>query len=179
MVDWVSQGRRARGENWDDILGYRSGNEVWKVGPAAGNMKQEKRLVLRDNIILEGSDFNHRMDNIGIFGTVLLYGPLFTALGEFFLEEFRLLPRIGGRAWEDEDTNTEILGDREKRRKGRWRAERTDGVLWTAAKVRGSIVLVKFGARDVEGGRKWLGEMLREEGSVAREFGEGAMMSVR
>ncbi|MCJ1357236.1 MAG: hypothetical protein MMC33_007232 [Icmadophila ericetorum] len=179
VVDWVSQGRRARGENWDNIIGYRSGNEVWRVSLAVGKEMEERRLILRDNIILEGKSFSAKMDNVGIFGTVLLHGPLFSALAEFFLEEFRLLPRIGGRSWEDENADAQPLSDEAMRRKERWRLEREEEALWTAARLRGGVVLVKFGAREVEGGRKWLGAMLREEGSVAREFGEGGLMNIR
>lgn len=40
--------------------------------------------------------------------------------------------------------------------------------MWTAARVRGGTTVVKFSAREVEGGRCWLREMLREE-----ERGEG------
>jgi urease accessory protein len=41
--------------------------------------------------------------------------------------------------------------------------------------VRGGFVLVKFGAADFETAKDWLGGALREEGSVANEFGEEAL----
>jgi urease accessory protein len=36
-------------------------------------------------------------------------------------------------------------------------------------------VLVKFGAKDFETAKDWLGGLLREEGSIIREFGEEAL----
>jgi len=58
------------------------------------------------------------------------------------------------------------------------RREKEDGLLWTSCFVRGCTV-VKFTAREVEGARAWLRSMLREEGTVARECGEGGLMFVR
>lgn len=34
-------------------------------------------------------------------------------------------------------------------------------------------------ARTVEGGRKWIGAMLKEESSIAQQFGEDSHMCVR
>ena len=48
-------------------------------------------------------------------------------------------------------------------------------VTWTAARVRAGFVLVKFGAKDFETAKDWLGGLLREEGSIIREFGEEAL----
>lgn len=172
VVDWVCEGRRARGESWRDVRGWRGGNEVWRVRKDDDGRK----LVLRDNVILGGDDIGGRMEGVGLFGTILLMGPLFESLGGFFLEEFNALPRIGGRDWGD--IKAEEVSGREKRRKERWKAEKEDGVLWTTASVRG-CVLIKFGAREVEGARKWLRWMLNEEGSICREFGDGGLMFTR
>ena len=169
IVDWVCEGRRRRGETWRDILSWKGGNEVWRVGREGC----PRRLILRDNIILEGEGLTSRMEGIGVFGTILLLGPLFTTLGESFLKEFKALPRIGGQNWGDGPEGQE-LSLPEAKRKERWKEEKADGVLWTAANVRG-CVLVKFGAREVEGGRKWLRSML-DEGSIARDFGEGGLL---
>ncbi|KAL9120114.1 MAG: hypothetical protein Q9187_003329 [Circinaria calcarea] len=169
VVDWVCEGRRARGESWRDVGGWRGGNEVWRVRKDDDGRK----LVVRDNVVLEGDDIGGRMEGVGVFGTILLMGRLFESLGGFFLEEFNALPRIGGRDWGDIKAG-EVSG-REKRRKERWKAEKEDGVWWTTASVRG-CVLIKFGAREVEGARKWLRWMLIEEGSIGREFGDGGLM---
>ena len=60
----------------------------------------------------------------------------------------------------------------------RWGFEREEGITWTACEVRGCTV-VKIMAGEYEGARQWLGEMLRWEGSIAREFGAGGLMFVR
>ena len=171
MVDWVSEGRRARGEKWG-FEGWKGKNEIWRV-----DWEGKKRLVLRDNVFLEGGNIAERMDGMGVIGTVILMGGLFEGAGAFFVEEFRKIPRIGGRNWGAGGIEKE-LSDVERWRKERLRMEAEDGVLWTAARVRG-LVVVKFGAREVEGAKTWLRAMLREEGSLHREFGEGALMCVR
>lgn len=71
----------------------------------------------------------------------------------------------------------------EAEKRARWRKkrqerEKKDAVLWTAANVRGAVV-IKFGAREVEGAKVWLGSMLQEEGTIAREFGPGGLMCVK
>jgi len=88
-----------------------------------------------------------------------------------------MLPRIGGRDWGDE-VEAEGLSKREVWRRERWKKEKNDGIVWTAARVRGCVI-VKFGAREMNGARKWLGTVLRKEGTVAREFGKGGLMCVR
>ena len=60
----------------------------------------------------------------------------------------------------------------------RWDKEKEGGVLWSAANVRGCVV-VKFGAKTVEAGREWIGSMLDHEGSIASEFGDKALMCLR
>ena len=194
LVDWVCEGRRARGESWA-FERWRGRNELWNLNTAPsgqyedGERKQGKRLMLRDSLVLSNPDLKARTDGLGLFGTLILAGPLFSSLSSFLLQEFAALPRIGARDWSHGETSTaseEPTGAKEmdaaKRfeewRKRRQETEVRDGVLWTAAKVRGCTV-VKFGAREVEGGKGWLGAMLKEEGSVGREFGPGGMMCVR
>ena len=104
VCDWVTSGRSARGENWD-LHEYRSRNEVWAVNTAADG-SHKKRLLLRDNLILDkngrtGMRFAERMDGYAVFGTLIIRGPLFASLGQYFMDEFQALPRIGGRNWGD------------------------------------------------------------------------------
>ena len=175
FVDWISEGRKARGESWA-FTALKGRNEIWNTWVHEG--QTEKRLLVRDNIILQGEDIRGRMDNMGIFATVILHGPLFERLAQFFLTEFKLLPRIGARNWGPDGEIAKELTESEKWREGRLQREAMGSLIWTAASVRGCTV-VKFGARDVEGAKVWLEAMLREEGSVLREFGEGGLMCLR
>ena len=184
LLDWVSAGRTARGEDWD--LGAWSGrNEIWI--PAKSGM--EAKLLLRDNVLLEGDKIHtqekflkKKMQDLGIFGTLVLKGPMVHLLGAFFLAEFAALPRIGARDFgfyeNMENHSGRMISSHEIWRKNRLNQEKEEGLLWTAAKVRGCVV-VKFGARTVEGGRNWIGTMLKEEGSISRQFGEDSTMCVR
>lgn len=176
VVDWVCEGRRARGESWG-FEGWRGRNEVWDVFGKDGEGK-EKRMLVRDAVVLEGRGIRGRMDGKGVFGTVILRGPLFKCLADFFVEEFKALPRIGGRNWGSGNEVVKELTKKEEWKKRRLEREKQDGLLWTACHVRGCAV-VKFAASEVEGARWWLGCMLREEGSVGREFGDGGLMFVR
>ena len=140
--------------------------------------KEKRRLLLRDSVVLEGREIKIRMEGLGIFGTLILVGPLVKSLAEYFVTEFAALPRLGGRNWDSGAVKPELT-PREKWRVERQAKEKDDRVVWTAAKDRGGRAgVVKFGAKDVQGAREWLGAMLKEEGSVAREFGEGALMGV-
>ncbi|KAL8804679.1 MAG: hypothetical protein Q9200_005726 [Gallowayella weberi] len=200
LVDWVSEGRSARGEKWE-FEGWRGRNEIWDVSSSlsslrghesrgvAGEKRTEKkrRLILRDSLILTSPHLPSRVDGLGIFGTVILIGPLLSPLANFFIEEFKSLPRIGARDWNAHDkpqataftdTVPTEAERREQWRKKRQEREKEDGILWTAANVRGAVV-VKFGAREVEGAKVWLGGMLKEEGTVGRDFGPGGLMCVK
>ena len=175
VCDWVTSGRSARGENWD-IFEYKSRNEVWDTESTG-----RKRLLLRDNLILDkhGQTDMHlssRMDGFSVFGTLIVRGPAFASLAKFFLDEFEALPRIGGRNWGD-------AVQPELSRKEHWRTERLDrerkeGVVWSAANVR-DFVLVKFASAEVEASRNWLRDMITEEGSVVRAFGERALLCLK
>lgn len=175
VLDWVCEGRSARGESWS-FTRYGSRNEIY-LAHADGS----RRLLLRDNILLNASaadDANlaGRMDSLGVFGTLMLYGPLNEQLGRYFMDEFRILSRIGGRKWDSgSESGDDDVDPAQVRRLRRQAMEKEDGLLWTAASVRGCVV-VKFGAREVEGGKKWLRWMLKEEGTVVREFGERALL---
>ncbi|OJJ51194.1 hypothetical protein ASPZODRAFT_87270 [Penicilliopsis zonata CBS 506.65] len=168
VLDWVTQGRTSRGENWD-FHSWRGKNEVWSEND------KKKKLLLRDSVILdqESQDpaagytlIRERTRPHGVVGTLILYGPLFESLASFFMDTFASLPRIGGRNW---STAPSTAADASH--------NNADGnVTWTAARVRAGFVLVKFGARDFETARSWLGGLLRREGSIAREFGEEALL---
>ncbi len=178
FVDWVSEGRRARGERWA-LAGWRGRNEVWEVYDGEESQgRRRRRMLVRDAVVLDGKDIQGRMAGGGVFGTVLLRGPLFERLADFFVEEFKALPRIGGRNWTNAGDTVRELTAGEEWRKQRLRREREDGVLWTACHVRGCTI-IKFAAEEVEGAKAWLGNMLKEEGSVGREFGDGGLMFVR
>ncbi|KAL8715368.1 MAG: hypothetical protein Q9220_000701 [cf. Caloplaca sp. 1 TL-2023] len=198
VVDWVSEGRGARGEKWA-CEGWRGRNEVWDTSSSShtttisdGGKEQDvlreekkmkkKRILLRDALILSSPHLRTRTADLAIFGTVILVGPLLAPLADFFIQEFTLLPRIGGRNW-DAHTVAEKNVDlplRDKWRKERHEREKREGILWTAARVRGgAAVVVKFAAKEVEAARMWLGAMLKEEGTVGREFGPGGLICVK
>jgi urease accessory protein len=173
ICDWVSEGRTARGEKWS-FRAYTSRNEFW--------LRQEeakKRLLLRDNMILDGDAVAGdavatRMKDLGVYGTLILCGDMFRTLGRYFMHEFKQLPQIGSRQWDVPDA----LTPEQTKRAKRVEQEKKDGVLWTAASLRGFVV-VKFGAKEVEGAKRWLRDMLRSDGTVEREFGERALLCLR
>jgi len=184
LLDWVSAGRTARGEDWD-LRAWSGRNEVW----AGAEPGRKARLLLRDNVILEGDasdstgkELRNKMQQMGIFGTLVLRGPLVQDLATFFLTEFAVLPRIGARDFRsqekvDKDKGV-TLSQEESWRQARLKQEKADSILWSAASVRGCTV-VKFGARTVEGGRHWIGNILKQERSIARVFGEESNMCIR
>ena len=187
LLDWVTQGRTARGEDWSFVR-WVGRNEVWSCGEdsAIGG----DRLLVRDSVILDGNQVHPQlkslresMQSMGIIGTLLLRGPLMKSLGEFFLAEFAALPRLGGRDFRNEDTRKAdddalILSPLEKWRLERLKKEKESKLLWSAANVRGCVV-VKFGAPAVEAGRLWIGSMLAHEGSVKQDFGDQALMCTK
>lgn len=183
LLDCVSNGRTARGENWD-FSSWKGRNEIWTTGDLG-----KRRLLLRDNVLLDGDmpgkddmKLKKRMHGLGLFGTLVLRGPLVASLATFFMAEFAALPRIGARDFRSDET-VQNDGKLEVSRELAWREsrlkqEKDDGVLWSAADVRGCTV-VKFGARTVEAGRTWVGNMIKEEGSVEKVFGDEATMCIR
>ncbi|KAK8100902.1 urease accessory protein ureD-like [Apiospora kogelbergensis] len=183
LLDWVTHGRAARGENWD-LLKWTGRNEIWLKNQGTG---LKDRLLVRDTVLLDGTPksahtmpLREAMHGHAIFGTLILRGPLTNSLGEFFRTEFSALPRIGAR---DFRTTEERQKSAERSALERWRATRIqqesqDGVLWSAANVR-SCMVIKFGAATVEAGRNWIGSMLAQEASLERNFGEDALLCVR
>ncbi len=184
LLDWVTRGRTALGEDWSFVK-WVGRNEVWT---APDDPAVPGRLLVRDSVILDSNRVHPQlpvlrdsMYGVGITGTLVLRGPLMKALGAFFLAEFAALPRLGARDWRSDSTKTEpdaSLSPREQWRAERQKKEKEGSLLWSAAEVRGCVV-VKFGAPAVEAARVWIGSMLIQEGSVAQHFGEQALMCVR
>lgn len=177
-LDWVSNGRPANGENWS-FHHYGSRNEVYLHHPD----NKTRRLLLRDNMLLDerstGGAIAQKMDGVAVYGTLILFGPLFTALGRFFMDEFKQLPRIGGRKWDSgSESGDDEVDHLAARRAARQRIEIANGLLWSAASVRDCVV-VKFGAPTLEAARSWLNTMLSEEKSVITHFGERALLCLR
>ncbi|EME48127.1 hypothetical protein DOTSEDRAFT_94713, partial [Dothistroma septosporum NZE10] len=177
VLDWVSNGRPANGENWS-LSRYGSRNELYLCNPNG-----QRRLLLRDNLLLDdqvlGDSIAHRMDGLAVYGTLILYGPLYRSLGQHFIDEFKLLPRTGGRKWDTGSENgDDEVGPLAERRAERHRIEAHGGVLWSAAAVRGCVV-VKFGAPVLEAARRWLHDILAHERTVVREFGERSLLCLR
>ncbi|KAF2157567.1 UreD-domain-containing protein [Myriangium duriaei CBS 260.36] len=175
VLDWVCQGRAARGERWD-MRQYESRSDVLEGDGTA------EKLLVRDSLALRRTESGRRVDELmqglGVYGTLVLYGPLMEGLGEYFHAEFRAMPRIGSRKWDDGGEDEGEESEDEVRRAARLGEEGRDGLLWSVASLRGCTV-VKFGARDVEGGKRWLRTMLEVEGSVVKYFGERALLCLK
>jgi urease accessory protein len=175
VLDWVSEGRRARGESWT-LWSWKGRNEVREhVENAKG------RLLLRDAVMLHEDDFGtsglaDKSSNMGIFGTLIVYGSVFQKLGEFLLDDFSGQPRIGAKNWTSMDSTRPVSGNYQHEPPSQ--RDAPGGLLWTAAHVRG-FVLVKFGAKEIDVARRWLGELLRKEGTVERVFGHQALLCLR
>lgn len=183
LLDWVTQGRAALGENWS-FVSWKGRNEIWTLGEG---LDAKDRLTLRDTVKLSGGDqiisdtpLMDTMHENGVFGTLILRGDQVAGLGDFFLSEFEALPRLGARGFKTGATSTgDVDSDGfEAWRSRRLQLEKEEKVLWCAARIRNCVV-VKFGAEKVEGGRSWIGSMLAKEGSLARIFGEEALFCVR
>ncbi|KAF5000951.1 hypothetical protein FDECE_11108 [Fusarium decemcellulare] len=184
LLDWVTQGRVARGENWS-FTKWSGRNEIWLCD---AQETSTERLLVRDSIILSkeasesvGRTLKEVMQNLAISGTLILRGDKMKSLGDFFLAEFDALPRIGARDFRSPEAKAkgeENVTDHERWRLQRLEKEKEGGVLWSAARVR-SCVVVKFGAATVEAGREWIGSMIINEGSMAAQFGEPALMCLR
>ena len=166
LLDWISEGRRAMGEVWN-LTSLKSMNEVWSCAesspPSNGERgrKSNQRLLIRDNVILSEAKpelletLRRHVNGMGIFGTLIIGGPLFERLCHFFLSEFASQPRIGEINWSQAES-------------GKLAAH--SDIIWSAASTRG-YTIVKFGAQNVDEARRWLRGMLEREGTVEREFG--------
>ena len=175
FLDWVSAGRAARGECWE-FFQWRGRNEIWSLpGETSTGQTIPQRLLLRDNIILDGmtdleQSYRNEMDDLGVFGTLIIRGPLFQTLGQFFLEEFKRLPRIRGKpsvvAAAAAPCSSTSLSSSPSR------------LIWTAASIRG-FVMIKIGAKEVDEAKQWLRGMLERDGTVEREFGKHSLLSLQ
>jgi len=208
LLDWVNSGRPALNEKWT-LTSWKGRNEIREFDEHSNG-----RLLIRDALHLFNDDNNladlsAKTDGKGILGTLIIYGPLFKSLADFFVKEFKSLPRIGAKNWnrtpaprtptvrspmireEQEDGPEDYFGQKSTSasasasgaapttsRARQKKEEETEGLLWTAAQARG-FVLVKFGAAEVDGARRWLDGMLKREGSVEREFGHQATLCLR
>ena len=124
-----------------------------------------------------GSSIVDKTNGMGVFGTLILYGPTFQALSAFFLDEFKNQPRIGAKNWSD-GKGQKHISEEASTKERRLQEDKADGLLWTAANTRGFVV-IKFGAREISGARRWIGEMLRSQGSIEQEFGHQALIGLR
>lgn len=175
MLDWVNEGRKARGESWQ-LWKWKGRNEVRKAsegGSGPGKLLLRDAMFLSDGV--EGDiGLLEKSNDMGVFGTMILYGPTFSRLGDFMMNEFLSQPKLGNRSWKKnhEKTEAEIQGELKQA------IEKEEGFLWTAARVRG-FVLIKFGSRDINGARRWLRTLIRREGSIEYHFGNQALMCLR
>jgi urease accessory protein len=175
VLDWVSNGRPANGENWS-FHHYSSRNEIYLC-----QSDGRRKLVLRDNMTLDERDASQglalRMEGLAVYGTLFLYGSIFEALGKFFMDEFKSTPRIGARKWDSnsDDGEDEALDPHTIWRNERHRTEVTNRIFWSAASGRDCVV-VKFGSPLLEHARRWLYSMIAQEQSVVNAFGERALL---
>lgn len=176
LLDWMSEGRSARGERWD-FWEWEGRNEIWSH-PIESNggvhQHQKGKLLLRDNIRLGngatfGPDPREQMYSLGVFGTLIIKGPMFRGLGKLFLDEFSHLPRIG--------TTARVTAQPQASPPNR-KPDPDPNVIWTAASIRGFVV-IKFGGTEVDELKGWLRGILSREGTVPSEFGEHALMCLR
>lgn len=176
VLDWVSEGRSARGEHWD-LQCFASRNEFF-FAPAPAPTPchippPSRRLMLRDALVLEqdAGGLRQRMDGFTVFATMMIHGPRFRRLAQCVLARFADEPRIGGRNFDN-------------RRDFKRDMARAGGVVWTAANVRG-FVLVKVSGKELEHVRAFLRDLLLGGGAccsepeVLAEFGEGALLCLQ
>lgn len=136
------------------------------------------RLLLRDALVLDeelvgGETLEKRMDGSACVATVIVRGPRFDGLVRYVQGRYEREPRMGARGF---GGGAETTGRR-------W------AVLWTAASVRGFLV-VKVSGGELQEVRGFLKELLEEEkggavceaeaeADVVREFGEDALRCLR
>lgn len=138
LLDWVTSGRPARGENWT-LSSFRSRNDIFEIpsteesSPAA-----DKKLVLRDTSILN-SNVARSMSPHECFATLILRGPLLQEFSESVVMKFRNEERV--------------------RRPSAFRGNegRKERATWTAGIVRGCCVVKVMGEKS-----EIVKELLRE-----------------
>ncbi|RPA99902.1 UreD-domain-containing protein [Choiromyces venosus 120613-1] len=177
VLDWVTEGRAARGERWD-LESFESRNEVYCLDSG--------RLLLRDAILLKSvpstdGDSNNtqkeslrsKMDGLVVFATLIIRGAAFERLATYAKNKFSKEPRIGGRNFDagGDESGGEVGGVPVKTRRRR-------DVLWTVSEVRG-FVLVKVSGWALEEVRGFLRELLIDGEDVVGEFGEDCLLCLR
>ncbi|KAK5311998.1 hypothetical protein LTR70_008431 [Exophiala xenobiotica] len=208
LLDWVNSGRPALNEKWT-LSSWKGRNEIREFDEYSNG-----RLLIRDALLLFNDDNNladlsAKTDGKGILGTLIIYGPLFKSLADFFMKEFKSLPRIGAKNWnrtpaprtptvrspmireEQEDGPEDYFGQKSTSAsasasgaapttpRARQKKEEETEGLLWTTAQARGFVLVKFGAAEVDEARRWLDGMLKREGSVQREFGHQAMLCLR
>lgn len=182
ILDWISEGRSARGEIWD-LRKLTSRNEVYEFGHE--NLPDGRRLLFRDSLILFGDEdggndepLRDRMDGLACICTLIIRGPNFSNLSAHILSRFQSEPRVGkgGRGW-----------DWDKNKQDENSISKFKDIIWSASSVRG-FVLVKVSGKEIEEVRRFLRDILLEGKAFAnadeidefspdiiREYGFGSL----
>ena len=185
VLDWVSEGRKARGESWS-FHEWSGRNEVRQMAPEEEGGSGKGRLLLRDLVILSDEHDSDqgvnglvdRTDGLAVLGTLILLGPIFKELSDFIINTFSALPRIGAKDWTTRSPAEDASAEGKDAGNQAAIPWERPGLLWTAARVRGCVI-VKFGSRDLSIAKQWLADLLSVEGSVEREFGHQALFCLR
>ena len=138
LLDWVTSGRPARGENWT-LSSFRSRNDIFEIpspeepspkepSPEKLSPPRDKKLVLRDTLILN-SNVARSMSPHECFATLILRGPLLQTFSESVVEKFRNEERV--------------------RRPSAFNANegKRDRATWTAGMARGCCVVKVMGEK--------------------------------
>jgi len=150
LLDWVTSGRPARGENWS-LSSFRSRNDI--IDTSAG-----RKLVLRDTLIMNsnvaGSMYPHEC-----FATVILRGPLLQDFSASVVDKFRNEERV--------------------RRPSAFRAveKGKERATWTAGIVRDGCCVVKVAGETSELVKDFLRELLVVD-TVEKLLGRDALRAV-
>ncbi|KAL7266704.1 hypothetical protein RUND412_010743 [Rhizina undulata] len=169
ILDWITEGRPAFGERWT-LNSFESRNEIYTISSTG-----KRRLLLRDAVTMHnnpeegycgGEELFDRMDGMSCIATVIIRGPKFVKLAANVLETYKAEQRIGGRNFD--------------KRKQEDIKKRSKGLLWTAASVRGCVLIKVSGP-----GKEEIGYFIRElfvwegmESEVVKEFGDRSLESL-
>src|SRR5256714_1601735 len=151
LLDWVTSGRPARGENWtlssfrsrNDIFEIPSSKEVSPKEPSPENPSPEK-LILRDTLILN-SNVARSMSPHECFATLILRGPLFQSFSDSVIEKFRNEERV---------RRPSAFSTKEGKK---------NRATWTAGMARGCCVVKVMGEKS-EVVKEFLRELILVEG---------------
>lgn len=134
LLDWVTSGRPARGENWT-LSSFRSRNDIYETFPA------HKKLILRDTLIMK-SNVASSMYPHECFATVILRGPMLSEFSALVVSKFKNEERV--------------------RRPSAFRAAEKgkERATWTAGIVRDGCCVVKVAGETTELVKEFLRELL-------------------